>query len=103
MFPALGGDNIMRGYYEGRYRDKLYLAGQAELRWRITRRWGLVLFAGAGDVSGSFSGFRLKEVKPSVGFGIRFMLDIQELLNVRADFAYGKGMKGVYFNAKEAF
>jgi outer membrane protein assembly factor BamA len=103
MMPALGGDNIMRGYYEGRYRDKLYLATQAEVRMRLTNRWGLVAFAGIGDVSGDLAGFRLNNVKPSFGFGMRFMLDTDELLNVRADFAYGRDTKGVYFNAKEAF
>ncbi len=55
MFPALGGDNIMRGYYEGRYRDKIYWAAQAEFRVRLTNRWGFVAFAGAGDVSGRLS------------------------------------------------
>ncbi len=103
MYPALGGDNIMRGYYEGRYRDKLYLATQAEMRIRLTNRWGLVAFAGAGDVSGDFHGLRLKYIKPSFGVGMRFMLDVEELLNVRADFAWGRGTNGVYFNAKEAF
>ncbi len=103
MMPALGGDNIMRGYYEGRYRDKVYMALQGEFRWRFTNRWGLVAFAGAGDVSGNFQGFMLKSVKPSFGLGMRFMLDPTELLNVRADFAYGRDTQGVYFNAKEAF
>jgi outer membrane protein assembly factor BamA len=103
MLPALGGDNIMRGYYEGRYRDKIYAAVQAELRARITNRWGLVGFFGLGDVSGDFQGFRLKSVKPSFGLGVRFMLDTNELLNVRADFARGRDTDGIYFNAKEAF
>jgi outer membrane protein assembly factor BamA len=103
LYPALGGDNIMRGYYEGRYRDKIYLATQGEFRFRLTKRWGIVGFAGIGDVSGDYNGFKLKYVKPSFGLGARFMLDVQELLNVRADFARGRDTEGVYFNAKEAF
>jgi outer membrane protein assembly factor BamA len=103
MIPALGGDNIMRGYYEGRYRDKFYLAAQGELRLRLTRRWGLVGWAGIGDVSGNFSSFKLKDGKPSFGIGIRFALDPEQMVNVRADFARGRDTKGVYFNAKEAF
>jgi outer membrane protein assembly factor BamA len=103
MLPALGGDNIMRGYYEGRYRDKIYMATQAEMRVKLTRRWGFVAFAGVGDVSGDFAGFKLKEIKPSYGLGVRYMLDTQELLNVRADFAWGRDTNGMYFNAKEAF
>jgi len=103
MLPALGGDNIMRGYYEGRYRDKVYMATQFEFRWRLTQRWGLVAFGGVGEVGGNFQSFRLRSVKPSWGLGARFMLDVQELLNVRADFARGRDTDGMYFNAKEAF
>ena len=103
MLPPLGGDNIMRGYYEGRYRDKFYLATQGELRWRLTRRWGLVGWLGIGDVAGEASGFRLKDGKPTLGIGIRFAIDPEEVVNVRADFGYGKDTNGIYFNAKEAF
>ncbi len=60
-------------------------------------------FAGIGDVSGDYQSFRLKSMKPSIGIGARFMLDPEELLNVRADFARGRDTEGVYFNAKEAF
>ena len=103
MYPALGGDNQMRGYYEGRYRDKYYLAIQGELRWRLSQRWGLVGWAGIGDVAGTLDNFRLDDFKPTVGVGVRFALDPAEVLNVRADFAYGKNTNGMYFNAKEAF
>ena len=103
MYPALGGDNAMRGYYEGRYRDKYYVALQGELRLKLARRWGIVGWAGIGDVAGTVDNFKLTAFKPSAGVGIRFALDPEESLNVRADFAYGQDSKGMYFNAKEAF
>lgn len=103
IMPGLGGDNVMRGYYEGRYRDKFYLAIQGELRFQLSRRWGLISWAGMGDVAGEFSGFRLKDAKPTFGFGIRFAIDPEQKVNVRADFGYGRDTRGVYFNAKEAF
>lgn len=103
LYPALGGDNQMRGYYEGRYRDKYYVALQGEVRLRLSQRWGLVGWAGLGDVAGEVASFRLKSFKPTVGFGVRFALDPEEVLNVRADFAYGKNSNGMYFNAKEAY
>ncbi len=31
LLPEMGNDNIMRGYYTGRYRDQNYLAAQAEI------------------------------------------------------------------------
>jgi hypothetical protein len=103
LYPALGGDNVMRGYYEGRYRDKFYGAVQGELRARLTSRWGVVGWVGLGDVAAGWDEFKLTQAKPSFGIGVRFALDPEQILNVRADFAYGKNTKGVYFNAKEAF
>jgi outer membrane protein assembly factor BamA len=103
FFPALGGGRVMRGYFEGRYRDKLYLALQAEVRVRLFDRWGIVGWAGMGDVAGRLGDFRLPSVKPSFGVGIRFALDPAEMLNLRGDAAWGKGSSGVYFDAKEAF
>jgi len=101
--PALGGDNTMRGYYEGRYRDNFYGAMQGELRVQLARRWGVVGWLGAGDVAASLSDFGLKQIKPTFGIGVRFALDPEELLNMRADFARGRDSQGIYFNAKEAF
>jgi outer membrane protein assembly factor BamA len=103
LYPALGGDNVMRGYYEGRYRDKFYAAVQGELRARLTNRWGVVGWVGLGDVAAGWDEFKMTQAKPSFGFGLRFALDPEQVLNVRADFAYGKDTKGIYFNAKEAF
>ena len=35
MLPLMGNENIMRGYYEGRYRDQHLAAMQGELRLRV--------------------------------------------------------------------
>jgi hypothetical protein len=83
--------------------DTFYAAVQGELRARLTRRWGVVGWVGLGDVAAGWDEFKLTQAKPSFGFGLRFALDPEQVLNVRADFAYGKDTKGVYFNAKEAF
>jgi hypothetical protein len=103
LHPALGGDNAMRGYYEGRYRDRYYLSAQGELRAQLSERWGIVGWAGFGDVASALDNFKLRSFKPTFGFGVRFSLDPKEGLNVRADFAYGRNTNGIYFNAKEAF
>ena len=49
LLPQLGNDQMMRGYYTGRYRDRNLLAAQAELKYRIIPRIGFVAFAGAGS------------------------------------------------------
>lgn len=103
QMALLGGDNIERGYFEGRYRDKFYSAIQAEIRMKFSRRWGMVAFAGMGDVASSIGAFTISTIKPSFGLGIRFALLPDEGLNVRMDVAYGRNTNGLYFNAKEAF
>ncbi len=98
----LGGDSLMRGYYNGRYRDKVLLAGQAEYRFPVWWRLGMVAFVGAGGVADRASCLSGNALKFSYGFGLRFRLN-QEGENLRIDFAWGKGTSGVYFTAGEAF
>jgi outer membrane protein assembly factor BamA len=100
---ALGGQRTMRGYYQGRYRDKNYLAGQAEYRRHLWRRLGFVAFAGLGDVESETGDFRIKSAKFSGGFGLRFLFNQAEKVNIRADFGFGKNTSGVYFGLEEAF
>ena len=94
----------MRGYYRGRYRDKNMIAFQMEYRimpvwWRL----GLVGFVGVGDVAGRLDRFDLGNFKYSYGFGIRYLFMREEKLNIRLDFAYGKGSSGFYIVLREAF
>jgi len=100
----LGGEEIMRGYYRGRYRDKNMIAFQMEYRmvpvwWRL----GLVGFVGVGDVASRLDRFDLGNLKYSYGFGIRYLLRRKEKLNIRLDFAYGNGSLGFYIVLREAF
>ncbi|AHM60513.1 outer membrane protein [Flammeovirgaceae bacterium 311] len=101
--PALGGDRIMRGYYEGRYRDKQHLAAQAEYRAPLFWRIGAVAFAGLGEVAPSLDRFELDEVKPSYGLGLRFLVNKAERVNIRLDYGWGKDTSGFYLEITEAF
>lgn len=108
LLPQLGNDEIMRGYYSGRYRDENLLAAQTELRYRLSNRFGLVAFGGGGRVfaNGDFS---LKQFKPSVGGGIRYFYDPAKGLSVRADYGIGEKrpnearQSGFYLSLAEAF
>ncbi len=102
-YPALGGQKIMRGYYQGRYRDKVYLATQAEYRAHLWKRFGYVLFAGFGDVAGRFNDFRLRAMKTSLGAGLRCRFSKAEKVNLRVDMGFGRNASGVYFGLEEAF
>jgi len=102
-YAKLGGDCMMRGYYSGRYRDKNLLAVQAEYRLPVWWRFGLVGFAGVANVAEKLGGLGLKDLKYSLGTGIRFKVAPKEGTNLRLDFAWGKGTSGFYFTAGEAF
>ena len=99
----MGGDMIMRGYYQGSYRDKNLLAFQAEYRLQLLKRWGIVGFAGAGGISDAINHFNLDTIKPSYGGGLRFKINRKENVNVRVDYGFGKGQQNVYFFIAEAF
>ena len=98
----LGSDSLMRGYYSGRYRDKVLLAGQAEYRLPLWWRFELAGFAGMGEVADRIGSLSAGGLKYSYGFGLRFKLN-REGAKLRLDFAYGKGTWGLYFTAGEAF
>jgi outer membrane protein assembly factor BamA len=99
----LGSKTIMRGYYQGRYRDRLYLAGQGEYRTRLFWRIGFVAFIGAGEVIPEVKEFRFKHLLPNYGFGLRYQFDIAEKLDIRFDMGFGKHTSGVYFDVQQAF
>ena len=99
----LGGDSVLRGYYEGRYRDMKTIVVQMEHRLLLWRKFGLVGFVGAGDVAEKMSSFALNDLKHSIGFGLRYMLNPDEKMNVRLDYAIGKDSSGFYITALEAF
>ena len=99
----LGGDMIMRGYYEGRYLDNLLMAIQTEYRVHIWKNFGGVGFIAIGDVAEEFRSFNLPDLKPSAGVGLRYALIPEENLNIRVDVAFGKATNNFYINISEAF
>ncbi len=99
----MGGDMIMRGYFQGSYRDKNLLAFQSEYRLQVLNRWGVVGFAGAGSISNAMGNFELKNIMPSYGGGLRFKINRKENVNLRMDYGFGNGQQNVYFFIAEAF
>jgi len=98
-----GKQNLMRGYYRGRYRDKNIIVFQTEYRIPLWWRFGAVAFIGVGNVASAFDMFKIKTVKYSYGAGLRFQLDDKEKINLRIDIGFGKETSGFYFTIGEAF
>lgn len=86
---SLGGNAMMRGYYGGRYRDKMYFTTQAEYRFPVYWRFGAVAFASAGQVADHAAQFSFSKFHYAAGAGIRFSVLPRENLNLRFDVAYG--------------
>jgi outer membrane protein assembly factor BamA len=101
--PALGGSSRMRGYYEGRFRDKHYVMSQIEYRTILWNRLGAVAFFGVGDVANEWRGYTLGDFKKSWGGGLRYIFNAAEHVNLRCDFGFGEGTNGVVFGLEEAF
>jgi hypothetical protein len=107
LLPQMGSDEMMRGYYQGRYRDRNLINGQMELRYRFVPSVAIVGFIGTGEVFNS--AFSISQLKPDYGGGIRYFFDVVKGLSVRVD--YGIGEKpagesretGLYIGLGQAF
>jgi outer membrane protein assembly factor BamA len=108
QLSLLGGDNMMRGYYYGRFRDRHQLATQVEFRMLplplgFTERIGAAFFAGASTVFPDFSQASIHKVVWSAGGGLRFLLFPKKDIYTRLDMAFTQEGSGFYIFIGEAF
>lgn len=99
----LGGSKKMRGFYEGRYRDKNLLLLQAEYRVELFWRLGATAFANIGTVSNKFQNFGNQPLRSTYGAGLRFALDKENKVNLRFDVGFSRNSSGIYITFGEAF
>ena len=99
----MGGDEAVRGYFYGRFRDRNMTTAQYELRSSTWRRFGLACFGGLSylyeDVDGGAA-----RLFYNYGAGLRFLIDRKEQVNLRFDYAVGAdGQNGFYIGFGESF
>ncbi|MDI1353803.1 MAG: BamA/TamA family outer membrane protein [bacterium] len=100
----LGGDNKMRGYYQGALRDKVLVDAQVEYRMPVYKIFGLTAWAGAGRTAPDYNSLSLNGFHWSFGGGFRVRVDTKNNINMRVDFGFGPhGIAGTYINFSEAF
>jgi hypothetical protein len=99
----LGMSEDLRGYEIGRYRDQRFLSAQVEYRRELFWRVGAVAFIGAGEVGKTFTSFNASDILPGGGAGLRFTVAKKNHVNLRGDYAWGRGSHGVYIGITEAF
>lgn len=106
--PRVGGASMMRGYYRGRFIDRNFIAFQGEYRFPLVWRFGGAVFAGLSQVAQSPEKLSSDNLKRSAGAGLRFVINREQHINFRIDFAfYDPGFEketyGFYFTMMEAF
>jgi outer membrane protein assembly factor BamA len=70
---SAAGLTTMRGFPDGRFRDRSAVVGTAEWRWMVASRIDASLFTDIGAVAGPwFADIRTSSFYTSVGAGLRF-------------------------------
>jgi hypothetical protein len=93
----------LRGFSATDYLGTSSASAQVEARWRLGERWGLVGFTGAGFIDRSFSQTADRELIPSYGIGVRFMVLKSKRINLRIDYARSTGSDAFHVSVGEAF
>jgi len=103
QLSLLGGNKRLRGFYEGRFRDKNYLMTQAEYRLPLFWRFGATAFFSTGRVAPQVAQLFASGWHYTYGGGLRIMLDTKARVNLRIDVAFGPDTSGFYLTFGEAF
>lgn len=98
-----GGDRILRGYAKNRFLEDNFAGTQMEYRFPLFWRFGMAAFAGVGDVFDKPSDVGFSTLKYSLGTGLRYALNQEQKLNIRADIGYGREGVNFYVMIGEAF
>ncbi|MBV8141136.1 MAG: BamA/TamA family outer membrane protein [Verrucomicrobia bacterium] len=85
-----GVNSELRGYTAGRYLDAFMLATQLEYRLVLPWRFGIVGFGGIGGVAPGADQWRINQMLPAGGTGLRYVLSKKYHVNLRNDYAWGK-------------
>lgn len=104
MLPTIGVGKVgLRGYQQGRYRDRVMTTLQAEFRYHTQGRLGAAVFGGFGQVAPNLGELTEARVLPAGGAGVRFQLTRNFPMHLRADYAWGVDDGLLYFAISEAF
>lgn len=101
-YSVLGGDEFVRGYFYGKFRDHNLSTFQAEVRTPLFWRLGLALITGVSTIYNT-SNFA-QDIKPNNGIGLRFLADKKDNVNLRFDYVLGNNNNsGFYISFGESF
>ena len=93
----------LRGFATTKFMGRSSQIAEFEARWQVSRRWGAVVFGGAGQVQDSLSERQESDVIPSYGVGLRFLVQPEQQVNLRLDYGRSSDSDAIYFSVGEAF
>jgi outer membrane protein assembly factor BamA len=100
---SLGGPDRMRGYYEGRFRDKSAAIAEGEYRFPLGNNFRGALFGSVGNVGRDLGAMNKSPLKQSYGGGVRYVVDPAEKIAIRVDYGKTSESEGFYIQLNEAF
>lgn len=104
MLGGITSQELMRGVYLGRFRDRHQVVAQADYRGHLKGRFGYVVYGAAGNVYGSGGRSLFDEFKFTYGAGLRFNINPADPLNIRVDYTLTSfGSRGLSLGAAEPF
>lgn len=104
QLALIGGPKRMRGFFEGRFRDKHLWMLQAEYRRWIKGIFGFAVFSGIGSVAAEADQLFSQQVHLSYGLGLRIRLSKKDKINLRFDLGINEERKfSPYLTVAEAF
>lgn len=106
QMAMMGGESMMRGYYQGRHRDKNLVTAQAEYRFlpfAFNKRWGAAAFLSTATVAPTASSLLSSPLKMAGGIGARYLVFKSKDIFVRFDVGFTGEGNGYYFYIGEAF
>lgn len=103
FLPELGGVFFNRGLFEGRFRDRLLLAGNWEYRLKIYQRLHWAFFVDVGNVYREFNQVTFTRTKITGGTGMRYYIPPGTLSLARIDGGYGVEGLQIYLTFEHPF
>lgn len=103
QMATIGGTRKLRGYFDGKFRDRAALVLQSELRIKIWRKFKMACFGGIGQVFNDPSKFNFQYIRSNIGIGMRYELDKSSRMHLRIDYGITKSSSGYYLTFGEAF
>ncbi len=99
-----GGSELVRGYFQGRYRDKSLSAFETELRFPLWKMLGATIFTSTFQVGPDPISLLQNRWKGTYGAGLRVFVNQKERIVLRIDVARTfEGHTAFYLDLNESF